>query len=255
MDQCRRLIAVPVVGLLLLLALVAAGSSPAQAGLASVWAVDDGEKIFRDDTTSPLESSNSVWDGSSVSLFAAKNEIVAFQLILEADGSGANNVDVTVSDLSNGGNTIAGSHPLPAPNDYVGVGVELFTEHYLDVSVLSGDPSTGYFNWNASAAPSESGMTTGWMPDALVPFSAAQGKGGAPFDISANQNQGVWVDIYVDKGLPAGTYTGTATVSVTIHNGVLVPTYDFTQAEFAAPEGDQRYKDQDERRLGKHGHE
>jgi PKD repeat protein len=204
-----------VVAVLVLAALLVWGSGQrAEAGLQSVWAVDDGEKIFRGDTNSPLESSNSVWDGSDVSLFAAKNEIVAFQLILEADGSGANTVDVTVSDLTNGGYTINGSHPLPDPNDYVGVGVELFTEHYLDVSVLSGDPLEGYFNWAPSAAPAVSGMTTGWMPDALVPFSAAQGKGGAPFDISANQNQGVWVDIYVDKGLPAGTYTGTMTVTV-----------------------------------------
>jgi len=191
----------------------------AQAGLQSVWAVDDGEKIFRGNITSPLKTGqgNAVWNGSSVSLFGARNEIVAFQLILQADGSGATNADVTISDLTNGGYTIKGSHPLPAPNNYIGVGVELFTEHYLNVSVLSGDPSTGYFNWSASAAPSVSGMTTGWMPDAMVPFSAASGKGGAPFNISANQNQGVWVDIYVDKGLPAGTYTGTITVKL---NGV-----------------------------------
>ena len=196
--------------------LLSLGAERAQAGLASVWAVDDGEKIFRGNTTSPLKTGqgNSVWNGSSVSLSAARNEIVAFQLILQADGSGANTVNVTVSDLTNGGYTIKGSHPLPSPNNYVGVGVELFTEHYLNVSVLSGDPNAGYFNWSAAAAPANSGMTTGWMPDAMVPFSAASGKGGAPFNISANQNQGVWVDTYVDKGLPAGTYTGTITVTV-----------------------------------------
>ena len=138
---------------LTLAALLLLGSTqPAEAGLASVWAVDDGEKIFRDDIASPLKGGNSVWDGSSVALFGARNEIVAFQLILEADGSGASDVDVAVSDLTNGGSTIAGSHPLPAANDYVGVGVELFTEHYLDVSDLSGDPDEGYLNWSASAA-------------------------------------------------------------------------------------------------------
>jgi PKD repeat protein len=192
-------------------------ATPAQAGLASVWAVDDGEKILRDNLTSPLKTGNSVWDGSSVSLSGACNEIVAFQLILEADGAGASNVDLSVSNLTNGASGIPGSHPLPAPNNYLGVGVELFTEHYLHVDPLSGDPTTGYFNWSASAAPSVSGMTTGWMPDALVPFSATPGKGGAPFTIAANTNQGVWVDIYIAKGLPAGSYTGTITITL---NGV-----------------------------------
>jgi len=196
--------------------LVSLSSERAQAGFASVWAVDDGEKIFRDNLTSPLKTgvNNSVWNGSSVSLSGACNEIVAFQLILQADGSGVNTVDVNVSNLTNGANTIRGSHPLLAANNYIGMGVELFTESYLNVSLLSGDPNTGYFNWSASAAPAKSGMTTGWMPDALVPFSAASGMGGAPFNIAANQNQAVWVDIYIDKGLPAGTYSGTITVKL-----------------------------------------
>ncbi len=202
-------------GLFALVFVFALGAQQAQAGLSSVWAVSDCEKIFRGDTDNPMETGqdNAVWDGSSVSLFSAKNEIVAFQLILEADGSGASTVDVHVSDLTNGGHSIRGSHPLPSPNDYVGVGVELFTEHYLNVDDLSGNDSEGYFNWSADAAPAKSGFHTGWIPDALVPFSATQGRGGAPFDISANQNQGVWVDIYVDKDLPAGTYTGTITVT------------------------------------------
>jgi len=193
---------------------VSVSGTRAQAGFTSVWAVDDGEKIFRANLTSPLKNGNSVWNGSSVSLFGVRNEIVAFQLILQADGSGATNADVQISDLTNGGNTIRGSHPLLAANNYVGMGVELFTEHYLNVSVLSGDPNEGYFNWSASAAPSVSGMTTGWMPDATVPFSAASGKGGAPFNITANQNQGVWVDIYIGRTLPAGTYTGTITIKL-----------------------------------------
>ena len=132
--------------LLLALPLLLA-TPPAHADLASIWAVDDGEKIFRDDLTHPLEAGgagNSVWDGTTVSLFAGRNEVVAFQLILEADGAGASSVNVTISDLINGAATIPGSHPLPTPNSYLGVGVELFTEHYLDVSVPSyNDPDEG----------------------------------------------------------------------------------------------------------------
>ncbi len=198
--------------LMVLILALAVFVQPAAASLRWVWAVDDGEKIYQDDIDNPLKNGdgNAVWDGTTVSLFSARNEIVAFQLILEADGDGAQNVDVVVSNLTNGTDTIRGSHPLPPPNDYRGVGVELFTEHYLNVTDPSGSPTGGYFNWSAAAAPN----LTGLMPDALVPFSAARGKGGAPFDIPANMNQGVWVDIYVAKGLSPGLYTGTITVKL-----------------------------------------
>jgi len=183
----------------------------ASAGLQDVWAVDDGEKIFKDNTSSSLKyDGNAVWDGSRVYLFGSRNEIVAFQLILQADTAGAQSVDVTVSDLANGGSVIRGSHPLPAPNDYLGVGVELFTEHYLNITTPSWDSPCGGFGWDGSSKT----HLTGWTPDALVPFSATQGKGGAPFDIEPGMNQGVWVDIYVPKGHPTGTYSGTITVTV-----------------------------------------
>jgi PKD repeat protein len=228
--------------------LVSVSGTYAQAGFTSVWAVDDGEKIFRDNITSPLKNGNSVWNGSSVSLFGSRNEIVAFQLILQADASGATNADVQISDLTSGGNTIRGSHPLLAANNYIGMGVELFTEHYLNVSLLSGSTTWGYFNWSNGAAPSKSGMTTGWMPDALVPFSAASGKGGAPFTITANQNQGVWVDVYIGRTLPAGTYTGTITVklngatertipiSLVVYSGTLSDTNHYQSMVFFSPD-------------------
>jgi len=186
-------------------------SGQAQAVLQDIWAADDGEKIFKDDVTNPLKTGgNSVWDGSRVYLFASRNEIVAFQLILQAEAAGAQSVNVVVSDLINGAASIRGSHPLPAPNDYLDVGVELFTEHYLNVTTPSWNSPCGGFGWTGEANP----HITGWIPDALVPFSATPGKGGAPFDIAGTMNQGVWVDIYVPKGAATGTYEGTITVSV-----------------------------------------
>ena len=47
--------------------------------------------------------SNSLWDGSTVTLFGAMNEIVNFNLILEAPTSTATNVSVTVSNLTGPG--------------------------------------------------------------------------------------------------------------------------------------------------------
>jgi len=197
------------------LAMAALGSARVQAdpGLSAIWAVDDGEKIFRDDLDNPLElggGDNTVWDGSTVRLLAARNEIVAFHLILEADALGASAVNVSVSDLTNGDASIRGSHPLLAPNDYLGLGVELFTEHYFDISTPSWDSDCGGLGWSGQAKPG----ITGIIPDALVPFAAKQGKGGAPFDIGASLNQGVWVDIYVPRTAPAGDYAATITVTV-----------------------------------------
>jgi hypothetical protein len=208
---------------------------PAEAGLRSIWAVDDGEKVFRTNLESTLKSGegNSVWDGEKVRLFAARNEIVAFQLILEADDEGAAEVNVTVSDLTKGSASIRGSHPLPRPNTYLGVGVELFTEHYLHVGHPSyTDREAGWFNSTSASNP----KLTGWMPDALIPFSARPGRGGAPFDISPNTNQGVWGDIYVPKeNAPPGLYTGTIHVSAGDTAVVAIP-LELQVLDFALPE-------------------
>ncbi|MCK5270545.1 MAG: hypothetical protein KAJ46_07160, partial [Sedimentisphaerales bacterium] len=78
-----------------------------QAGISGLWVVDDGEKIKKTDNNHPLATSadNPVWDGrksGKISLFGAKNEVIAFQLIIEADNSGVNKVDVSLDSLTNG---------------------------------------------------------------------------------------------------------------------------------------------------------
>jgi len=229
------MVKVACVALLLLPLLCACASTPeAKAGLAAVWAVDDGEKVFRDDIESALKTGedNSVWDGKGIKLFAARNEVVAFQVVLQAGGGGASQVDVQVSDLVNAKRKIRGSHPLPKPNEYADVGVELFTEHYLHVETPSyNDPEEGGFDWTAKANP----KLTGWIPDALIPFRAKAGKGGAPFDIGRNLNQGVWVDIYVPKSLPAGVYRGAVTVTVSGKPAATLP-LSLEVLGFALPE-------------------
>jgi hypothetical protein len=179
-------------------------------GLTRVWAVDDGEKVKRGDLSHPLADSreNTVWDGEGVSIFGARNEIVAFQLILEAGASGAEDIDVYISDLSNGSFSISNSKAGSAnPFDYLGKNIELFTEHYIEIS----DPSRGGSSWSQSARPSSSYL--GWVPDALIPLSAPPELGGSPFDIHANTNQGVWVDLWIPRNAPQGTYTGEIQIS------------------------------------------
>jgi hypothetical protein len=193
-----------------------------------VWALDDGEKIKREDINNPLanDKNNVVWQNKSINIFGARNEIVAFQLIIQADVAGAKNVNVVISDLK-GSSIIPGSATGPAdPFDYRGRNVELFTEHYLNITKRS--PPEWFFL--ASAAPSA--YYSGWVPDCLIPFSAPAGKGGAPFSIDGNNNQGVWVDILIPKNAIAGTYKGKTTVTISDKVFITIPislkVYDFT---------------------------
>jgi hypothetical protein len=186
-------------------------SCNAPSGISRVWAIDDSEKIRQDDINNSLalDVNNAVWMNNTINIFGGRNEIVAFQLIIQTDDSGANQVNVAVSDLLNGNSTIPGSAKGPAdPFDYRGRNVELFTEHYLNI--VKRTPPLWFFS--DSATPSA--YHTGWVPDCLIPFSAQTGKGGAPFSIEGNKNQGVWVDILIPENASPGNYTGNATITV-----------------------------------------
>lgn len=181
------------------------------AGIKRVWAIDDGEKIKQEDIENPLalDNNNAVWKNHTINIFGGKNEIVAFQLIIQSDASGASQVNVSISDLISGNSTIPGSATGSSdPFDYRGRNVELFTEHYLNMVKRS--PPLWFFS--DSAAPSA--YYSGWVPDCLIPFSAPSGKGGAPFSISSNKNQAVWVDILIPRSAVPGLYTGNATITV-----------------------------------------
>jgi hypothetical protein len=181
------------------------------AGIKRVWAIDDGEKIKKDDIDNPLaeDYNNAVWKDSTIHLFGAGNEIIAFQLIIQAESGGAKDVDVKVNDLVNGNAVIPGSESGSSdPFDYNGRYIELFTEHYLNVTKRT--PPLWFYL--PGAAPSN--YYTGWLPDCLIPFSAPEGKGGSPFYIPGNSNQGIWVDIYIPRNAGWGTYKGDVEITV-----------------------------------------
>src|ERR1041385_1905535 len=69
----------------------------------TILAVNDGEKVERDDLNNPNKRANSVWDGQKVKIFGARNEIIAFQLIIEADQDGINRLGVTIPQLAQKG--------------------------------------------------------------------------------------------------------------------------------------------------------
>jgi hypothetical protein len=184
--------------------------------------VNDGEKIYRYQSDSPLKQKNSVWDGGTVRLKGLYNEVLAFQVIVEADSFGARAVEIMVEPPVHlgSGRVIGPSGPL-----LYGPGgtIEVFSEHYIQVR----RPTRPlWFYGSEDSAPKR---MTGWIPDALIPPDARIGRGGFPLDIPrtakevrrrqstleiipapAAQNQGFWVDVYLprDKSYPAGLYQG-----------------------------------------------
>src|ERR1700704_5984356 len=71
----------------------------ASASVRYVWAVNDGEKVVRDDLNNPNKSSNSAWDGHKIKIFGARNEIIAFQVIVEAGPDGIQRLTVALREL------------------------------------------------------------------------------------------------------------------------------------------------------------
>ena len=219
-----------------LLALSLLLSLPAQAqqtpraasNIMAVWANDGGDKVTRDElraSTNPGSVLNSVWDGTTVTLFGARNEVVAFNLILEAPTTSASNVTLTFNTLMGPGSTISAA---PASGDgvfnWVNRPIELFYVRYLEIKGLSTDLFFTGFNYDERHVPQRfrrpwtgPGDGTGtWQdrpdhnkfyPDIAVPLELV-----SSFEIAAGQNQSIWVDIYIPKTAPPGIYRGTFTI-------------------------------------------
>ena len=194
-----------VVALILLLL-----STTASASIRTIWAVNDGEKIERDDLDSPNKASNSTWDGHKIKIFGARNEIIAFQLMVEADESGIERLIVSLSELAQKGGRakIKYSPPTNDPTNYVGKPIQIFSVNYMNVEKAS--HAEWVYKPGSSAAPKD---PTGWKPVQLIPENARAGRGGFPLKVSGRQNQAIWIEIYADRNLPAGIYLGNVSVN------------------------------------------
>jgi hypothetical protein len=179
----------------------------AEAGVAAAWAVNDGEKIERDDLAHPARRGNSAWDGTTVKLFGARNEIIAFQVVVEADESGIGALRVGLKELRNGDARIAYAPPAQDPSLYAGRPIQVLPVHYLNVT----ETTKAEWAW-APGSPAAPKDTTGWKPVVLVPENARAGRGGLPLRVAPKQGQAVWIEVYVGRGQPAGVYHGEVVV-------------------------------------------
>ena len=189
----------------LVVAVVLSAGTVARAEV-KVWAAPEGYKIDRfgakiftldaSQKIDAIKSRNRVWDGETrtIRIAGARGETLAFQLGIEGGDAGVADVDVKPSTLK------GANRELPAST------VELFKIYYTQVT----DKGSGPTN-----SPT---MGRGWYPDALVPWSVGDtpaygGYDGPPFAVKAGEMQGVWVDVSIPYGTPAGEYAGTLVVS------------------------------------------
>jgi len=173
-----------------------------------VWALGDGEKIFRDDLSHPGRNGNFTWDGKTIRLTGLYNEVLALQIIVQTGEDSAKGVEVAVSDPVNrpSGKSIGANTLKHGPEGTI----EVFSEHYLHVE----DPTKP--NWYYGSPASAPEKMTGWIPDALIPADAVACRGGFPLSIAGNRNQGFWIDIELprdQKNFLPGKYYGTVNVS------------------------------------------
>lgn len=174
----------------------------------SIWALGDGEKVYRDDLMHPSKTGNFIWNGKQVHIAALYNETIAFQVIVESGKDTVTGIDIMVTAPLHAitGKPFAGTTLAHGPDGYI----ELFSEHYLQVK------DSTHPNWYYGSPAAAPKKMKGWIPDALIPVNALPGRGGFPITILPKQNQGFWVDIELprnQKDFAAGLYKGTVLVS------------------------------------------
>ncbi len=167
----------------------------------------DRPDIHPDYPTGDYRSHNAVWDAArkTVTLRAARNEFVAFQVIVESHKP-VSGVKVRLDKLIGPRGAAIG-----------GRNVALFKAWYVEVK-------------QRSSVFDKLGLGLGWYPDALIPI-----KIGAPaaFDIPdarnkigpKQKNQTIWVDVYVPRdraAAPPGTYRGEVHVTGGVTSTLIV---------------------------------
>src|SRR5205807_1850235 len=194
---------------------------PPPASLSAIWANDGGDKVTQDElrATKPGTGTviNRLWDGHQISIFGAQNEVVNFNLVLEAGNGPVHDISVSLDSLTGPGGATITSKPVTGDGvfNWVGRQIELFYIRYLQIKGLS---LVSYGTYDERHIPKRfqrpnvngvAGTGTGWLdrpdhdkyyPDIAVPLELVPS-----FDITASQNQknqSLWADIYIPKNAP-----------------------------------------------------
>jgi hypothetical protein len=188
-------------------------------------AFEDNPSLFPDGIRGEYKHSNLIWDAAArrISLASARNETVAFQIVIERADEKLSNIKVALGELTgpHGARVAAGN-------------VDLFREWYVHVKT----PSKASYT-----------LGEGWYPDALLPCLRWSGKlyphtYVMPFDLpdplnnvgEKQMSQAMWVDIYVpaQRGTaPPGKYV--APITISSDQGQQQVTLELQVRDFALP--------------------
>ncbi|MBV9481208.1 MAG: DUF4091 domain-containing protein [Acidobacteria bacterium] len=168
-------------------------STSAFAATPTVWVVPSSLKRVR-----PMDAAGGE---KNALVHAARGEYESFQIAIQAPRSGLTNVNFSISSLVGPRGVVISRENLI-----------LYREWYVTVKhhspTYNGPPNLPITNVNT-------------FPDALIPFRDpdtgmlplnAEYKA-APFDLRPGYNAVIWIDIFVPRGTPAGSYQGTYTVT------------------------------------------
>ncbi len=141
------------------------------------------EDAYTESGGDAYKSSNTIWnaDANRISLMAARNEVIGFQLIVERLTESLTNVHVDISDLK-------GKE-----------GAEIDAKRCVEPFILDYVAEDGR-----------------WYPDAAVPLSSPFPNTFSIPEPNRNpdgMNQAIWLDIYIPKSSSEGKYEGTITVT------------------------------------------
>jgi hypothetical protein len=151
----------------------------------TIWVTNSLAKV--------LQNTGTPGTAQSITLYAAQNEFVSFQVHVQA-GAAIPALSVTMSDLVH---ERTGARISAASTDIV-----VYAERYMNVYIKT---ATGVTFLN----------TTGQIPDILVPAVDPyyhQKTNAFPVTVAAGQNQSAWIDIHIPPSA-SGVYTGTVLVS------------------------------------------
>jgi hypothetical protein len=212
------------------------GGTSGATSITAVWANEGGDKVTQDElraTGHPNAVVDSVWDGHCITTFGAKNEVVSFNVILEAATSAAAQVSVSLGDLTGPGGTVIRSAPRATDKlfDWTTTEAELFYVRYLQIKGLSQQAYGTLATWQEATFPKRAqcpGMTQAapnskpvgsgcpwaqrpvankFYPDIAVPLELVP-----TFDIAVSSNQSIWADVYIPKTAPSGVYGAMLTI-------------------------------------------
>ena len=200
------------------LSAAASAANPPAVGLTALGSM---ERILQHETPFGTEA---------VEIAAARNEVESFQVVVAAKGENLRVTSVVLPKL-------VGEKGAEIPAECI----RLYREESVRVRMSS----------------SRAELPPGLYPDALVPFlSRETGKPieryarrkvdgkmvvtgyqmyALPFDVFAGQNQPLWIDVHVPKGVPAGVYRGE--VRVTTDKGKATLPVALTVWDFDLPDG------------------